>query len=398
MAKLLKAQRMALSTNYAVAYAVKMVDVDVIAAYPITPQTHVVEKLAEFIANGELNAEMIHVESEHSALSAVIGAAAIGARTFTATSAQGLEFMHEITHIASGMRLPIVMSVATRALSAPISIWCDYSDVMNVRDASWIIYFTSRAQETFDTIIQAYKVAENEKVLLPVMVAYDGFITSHTYEPVDLPDEEEVRKFVPKKVTWYTLNPKKPVTMGPVGPPDWYYEFKYQQVVAFENSLPVIKQVNDEFAKWFGRKYDVIELYMMDDAEIALVSYGSVVGTIRETIDELRKEGIKVGLLNLRLFRPFPVEDIKKYLSKVPIVGILDRAISYGAPYGGPAYTDIASVFYHERERPMLVNFIIGIGQRTILPDDIKFIAKKLKEYLERKHVPHKPIFVGVRE
>jgi pyruvate ferredoxin oxidoreductase alpha subunit len=220
----------ALTGNYAAAYAVKAADVDVIAVYPITPQTTIVEKLSEFVANGELNAELIHVESEHSALSAVVGASAAGARVFTATSSQGLELAHEILHIASAMRLPIVMAVPARAISAPISIHNDYGDVMNARDTGWIIYIAASAQEVYDTIIQAYRVAES--VNLPAMVAYDGFLLSHTVEPVELNDEEEVRRFLPRPVRPYTLNPKRPVTMGPLASPDWYYEFKYQQASA----------------------------------------------------------------------------------------------------------------------------------------------------------------------
>ncbi|HDI02433.1 MAG TPA: ferredoxin oxidoreductase, partial [Ignisphaera sp.] len=307
----IKWKRLPLNSNYAVAYAVKDSDVDVVAAYPITPQTTVVEKISEFIANGELDAEMIHVESEHSALSAVVGAAAVGARAFTATAAQGLELMHEILHIASGMRLPMVMTIATRALSGPISIWCDYSDVMNTRDASWITLFASSAQEVYDSVIQGYKISEDPRVMLPVMIAYDGYMMSHTYEPVLVAEDPSViKEFIPKKRTWYILDPEKPITMGTITNPDWYYEIKYQQVIAMKEAYKVVKEADEEFNKRFGRGYGVLETYRIEDAEIGILTYGGLYGIVREAIDLMRREGMPVGAIRLRLWRPFPVEDI----------------------------------------------------------------------------------------
>ncbi len=392
------AKRTSLSSNYAAAYAVKMADVDVIAAYPITPQTHIVEKLSEFIANGELNAEMIHVESEHSAMSASIGASAAGARVFTATASQGLELMHEILHIASGMRLPIVMAVAARALSPPINIWSDYSDIMNARDTSWIIYIVSSAQETFDTIIQAYKLAENKEVLLPVMVGFDGFVLSHTFEAVDLPEEEEVRKFIPKQVTWYTLDPDNPVTLGPLGPPEWYYEFKYQQVVALKKALEVARKVDEEYGKVFGRKYGLVEPYKLDDAEIAIVAYGALASTAKAAVDDARKNGLKVGLLRLRLFRPFPVEDVVKYLENVKAVGVMDRAIAFGAPYGGPVFADILESMYMKNVDVNLSSFILGIGGRPMYLHDVLTVIKKVKEIADSGRRTIETYYIGVRE
>ncbi len=392
------AKRTSLSSNYAAAYAVKMADVDVIAAYPITPQTHIVEKLSEFIANGELNAEMIHVESEHSAMSASIGASAAGARVFTATASQGLELMHEILHIASGMRLPIVMAVAARALSPPINIWSDYSDIMNARDTSWIIYIVSSAQETFDTIIQAYKLAENKDVLLPVMVGFDGFVLSHTFEAVDLPEEEEVRKFIPKQVTWYTLDPDNPLTMGPLGPPEWYYEFKYQQVVALKNALEVARQVDDEYGKVFGRKYGLVEPYRLDDAEIAIVAYGALASTAKAAVDEARKNGVKVGLLRLRLFRPFPVEDLVKHLENVKAIGVMDRAIAFGAPYGGPVFADVLESLYMKGVDVNLSSFILGIGGRPMYLHDVLTVINKVKEIADSGRRTIETYYIGVRE
>ncbi len=392
------AKRTSLSSNYAAAYAVKMADVDVIAAYPITPQTHIVEKLSEFIANGELNAEMIHVESEHSAMSASIGASAAGARVFTATASQGLELMHEILHIASGMRLPIVMAVAARALSPPINIWADYSDIMNARDTSWIIYIVSSAQETFDTIIQAYKLAENKEVLLPVMVGFDGFVLSHTFEAVDLPEEEEVRKFIPKQVTWYTLDPDNPLTLGPLGTPEWYYEFKYQQVVALKKALEVARKVDEEYGKAFGRRYGLVEPYKLDDAEIAIVAYGALASTAKAAVDEARKNGLKVGLLRLRLFRPFPVEDIVKHLENVKAVGVMDRAIAFGAPYGGPVFADILESLYMKGIDVNLSSFILGIGGRPMYLHDVLTVIKKVKEIADSGRRTIETYYIGVRE
>ena len=392
------AKRTSLSSNYAAAYAVKMADVDVIAAYPITPQTHIVEKLSEFIANGELNAEMIHVESEHSAMSASIGASAAGARVFTATASQGLELMHEILHIASGMRLPIVMAVAARALSPPINIWSDYSDIMNARDTGWVIYIVSSAQETFDTIIQAYKLAENKEVLLPVMVGFDGFVLSHTFEAVDLPEEEEVRKFIPKQVTWYTLDPDNPVTLGPLGPPEWYYEFKYQQVVALRKALEVARQVDEEYSKVFGRKYGLVEPYKLDDAEIAIVAYGALASTAKAAVDEARKNGLKVGLLRIRLFRPSPIDDIVKYLENVKAVGVMDRAIAFGAPYGGPVFADILESLYMKGVDVNISSFILGIGGRPMYLHDVLTVIKKVKEIADSGRRSIETYYIGVRE
>ncbi len=392
-------KRVALSSNYAVAYAVMMADVDVIAAYPITPQTHVVEKLAEFIANGELDAEMIHVESEHSALSAVVGASAAGARVFTATSSQGLELMHEILHIASGMRLPIVLSLACRSLSAPISIWNDYGDLMNSRDASWVQIVASSAQEAFDSILMAYKIAEDKRVHLPVMVAYDGYILSHTFEPVVLPDSRnEVLEYIPKEVTWYTLDPEKPVTMGPVGVPDWYYEFKYQQVEAMKNAYEVFGEAEEKFYEKFGRKYGYVEEYMLDDAEVAIVTMGALAGTTRVAVDSLRKEGVKAGLLRVRLYRPFPVKEVVKALDGVKVLCVIDKAISFGAPYAGPLYTDTLSSLVKEGRLPeTYINVMAGIGQRDVTVDDVKTIAKKALELHAKGVRTIDTIFYGVR-
>jgi pyruvate ferredoxin oxidoreductase alpha subunit len=381
----------ALTGNYAAAYAVKASDVDVIAVYPITPQTTLVEKLSEFVANGELNAELIHVESEHSALSAVVGASAAGARVFTATSSQGLELAHEILHIASGMRLPIVMAVPARALSAPLSIHNDYGDVMNARDTGWIIYIAASAQEVYDTIIQAYRVAETAN--LPAMVAYDGFLVSHTVEPVELNDEEEVRKFLPRPQRPYTLNPKRPVTMGPLASPDWYYEFKYQQATALREAYKVVKEVDALYGEKFGRSYGVVETYRMEDADYAIVTYGGAAfGNARVAADMAREKGIAAGVVRIRLYRPFPTMDVLRALEGVKAFAVLDRAIMFGNPAEGPLYKDIATaMFMHGVDKPA-VNVIHGIGQRTMYVEDMYKIYVMLKERPSKEVV-----FMGVR-
>jgi pyruvate ferredoxin oxidoreductase alpha subunit len=381
----------ALTGNYAVAYAVKASDVDVIAVYPITPQTTIVEKLSEFVADGELNAELIHVESEHSALSAVVGASAAGARVFTATSSQGLELAHEILHIASAMRLPIVMAVPTRALSAPISIHNDYGDVMNARDTGWIIYIAASAQEVYDTIIQAYRVAETAN--LPAMVAYDGFLMSHTVEPVELNDEEEVRKFLPRPLRPYTLNPKRPVTMGPLASPDWYYEFKYQQATALREAYKVVKEVDALYGEKFGRSYGVVETYRMEDADYAILTYGGAAyGNAKAAADMARERGIAAGVVRIRLYRPFPTMDVLRALEGVKAFAVLDRAIMFGSPAEGPLYKDIATaMFIHGVDKPA-VGVIHGIGQRTMYVEDMYKIYTMLKER------PSKEVkFMGVR-
>jgi len=368
--------RVLLNSNYAVAYAVRDIDVDVIATYPITPQTGVVEKLAEFIANGELNAEIIHVESEHSALSAIIGASAVGARVFTATSSQGLEYMHEVLHIASGMRLPLVMSVATRALSAPINIWCDYSDLMNVRDSSWITFIAHTAQEVYDSIIQAYIVAEDPRVLLPVIVAYDGFWMSHTYEPLYLPaDRSIVSKLVPRR-SRVVLDPENPVTMGSLVGPDWYYEIKYQQIEAMSEAYNVIREVDKKIADTLGRSYEPIEAYLIDDAEIGILTYGGIYSNLLVSVEKLRSEGLRVGALRLRLWRPFPVDDLRSKIGDISTLIVVDRAISYGASMAGPVALEVLASLYRRGSPPDIINFIAGIGGRPVTEHDFIGIVK----------------------
>ncbi len=391
--------RLPLSTNYAVAYAAKDADIDIVSAYPITPQTTVVEKLSEFIANGELKAQMIHVESEHSALSAAIGASAMGARAFTATASQGLELMHEVLHIASGLRLPIVMSVAARALSAPISIWGDYTDLMNTRDTSWVVLIAGSAQEAYDSVLQAYKIAEDSRVLLPVMVGYDGFLMSHTYEPVSvLANSGAALRYIPKKVTWATLNPERPITVGAMANPDWYYEIKYQQVEAMKAAYEVVKEADAEYGRTFGRSYGIIEETDTDGSDLNVLTYGGIYGTLLESSEIIRKNGIKAGFARLRLFRPFPYEEVLKLAEKSSALVVLDRAITYGMPIAGPLAREVISVLYSHGINIPVYNFIVGIGQRSFTENDALKVVSASFEMLKRGQKIDESIYWGVRE
>lgn len=385
-------QTLALTSNYAAAYAVKAVDVDVVAVYPITPQTTIVEKISEFVDEGELRAQLIHVESEHSAMSAVVGAAAAGARTFTATSSQGLELMHEVLHIASGLRLPIVMAVPARALSAPISIHGDYSDVMNTRDTGWITLIASSAQEVYDSIIQAYKIAES--VLLPVMVAYDGFLMSHTTEAVELNDEEDVRKWLPRRLDRpNVLTPEKPITMGAFAMPDYYYEIKYQVQEALLGSLEKIAEVDREYGKAFGRSYGIVQSYRLEDADYVVVAYGGASwGNAREAVDEARRRGIRAGALRLRVWRPYPADEVAKALAGVKAFAVVDRAIAFGAPAGGPVYIDTVTALRMRGIDTPGLSVIHGIGQRSMFVEDFVKIFEMLKDG-ER----NKTVYMGLR-
>jgi len=370
-------KRIGLSGNYAVAYAVKMADVDVIAAYPITPQTTIVEKLSDFVANGELDSEYINVESEHSALSACVGASLTGARVFTATSSQGLAYMHEVLFMASVLRTPIVMANVNRALSAPLNIWNDHSDAMAERDSGWIQLWVSSAQEAFDTTVEAFKIAED--VQLPVMVNFDGYIVSHTYEPVILPDESEVKNFIPSKPMTNRLSPKLANSIGVVGPPEYYYEMKYQAVDAIENSRKRIVEIEDEFNRRFGKNYKSINCYFMDDADYALITMGSMTGTARVVAENMRQKGEKVGVVSIRLFRPFPREELAKALEGTKGVGVMDRAVTPGGP-SNPLFTDVASTLYQSSRRPILQNFVAGLGGRDVSTAEFEEMFRTTKE------------------
>jgi pyruvate ferredoxin oxidoreductase alpha subunit len=386
-------KRIGLSGNYAAAYAVKMADVDVIAAYPITPQTTIVEKLSEFVANGELDAEYVNVESEHSALSACVGASLTGARVFTATSSQGLAYMHEVLFMASALRTPIVLANVNRALSAPLNIWNDHSDAMAERDSGWIQLWASSAQEVFDTTVEAFKIAED--VRLPVMVNLDGYIVSHTYEPVTIPDEEEVRKYIPSKPMKNRLSPSLAYSIGVVGPPEYYYEMKYQAIDAMERSRERIREIESDFNRRFGRSYDDIYTYFMDDAECVLLMMGSMTGTARVVAEDLRGRGEKVGVVAIRTFRPFPSERLVSILGDVGGVGVMDRATTPGGP-SNPLYEDLASCLYSAQKKPILQSFVAGLGGRDVSIGEFEMMFMATKEAAKSGR-PKPSIYVGLR-
>lgn len=377
--------RLVLTGNYAVAYAVKLCKPHVIAAYPITPQTSIVEKLAEFVEKGELKAKYIRVESEHSAMAAVIGAASVGARVFTATSSQGLLYMHEGLWMASGARLPIVMAVVTRAIFPPWSIWTDHADLLDQRDTGWLISMAENNQEAYDLIIQAYRIAEDENVLLPIIVGLDAFIVSHTAMPVQLLDEKIVEEYLPPRGEKpYVLDVNNPITMGNIMLPDYYMEFRYMIHKAMMRAKEVIREATKEFYKLTGRNYGgLVDSYRCDDAEIVVVLIGALAGDAKECVDQLREEGYKVGVLRLRFIRPFPSDEVKEILSNKKAVIVIDRDISFGK--GGILYTEILSELYNNLKKiPPVRGYIAGLGGRDVSVKDIRKMILKVYEELEK--------------
>ncbi|MBT4512796.1 MAG: pyruvate ferredoxin oxidoreductase [Chloroflexi bacterium] len=390
------AKKIGLEGSLAISEAVKLSNTDVVAAYPITPQTHIVESLAEMVANGELDAEYVPVESEHSAMSVCLGSSATGARTFTATASQGLELMHEVLYVASSMRLPIVMAVANRALSAPLSVWGDHSDVMAVRDVGWIQVFAENAQEAHDLVLWAFRVGEDPDALLPVMLNIDGFNLSHVTEPVLLNEQADVDKFLPVNRYPLPLHPDKPVTMGAFGPPFIYTEAKKAQEVAFSKSKDVIMKGWDEFEQVFGRKYSPIETYKTDDAETLLLTMGSLSETASLAVDNMRDQGKKVGLLRIRLWRPFPFTELRKAVANTKVLVVLDRCLSIGGP-GGPVASEIRSALYDQEKRPKVVSLIGGLGGRDVTPTDFEYMVNRGVEIAEKGSDAEYEM-IGVRE
>jgi len=390
------ADRVGMEVSVALGEAVKQANVDVVAAYPITPQTHIVEHLAELVANGELDAAYIPVESEHSAMSACLGSAATGARTFTATAGQGLELMHEVLYVASSMRLPVVMTVANRALSSPLSVWGDHSDVMAVRDTGWIQIFTENGQEVVDHVFCAFRIAEDNKVLLPVMVHLDGFNLSHVIEPITFPDQSKVDKFLPVNKYPLPLHPDKPVTMGDFAPPIIYTEAKWAQEVNLRASKETILRCWQEFADIFGRHYSPVESYHAEKAKVLLLTMGSFGETAMTAIDKMRGEGKDVGLVRLRLWRPFPFEELRQAVENAETLIVLDRALSFGGP-GGPVCSEVKAALYGEAKKPKVVSFVAGIGGRDISVDDFEAIVNKGITIAE-KGSPNEFEIFGVRE
>ena len=382
-----------IEVSIAAAEAVGLADTDVVAAYPITPQTHIVEHLAEMVNDGRLDAEYIPVESEHSALSACLGSAASGARTFTATASQGLAFMHEILFLAASLRLPMVMVVANRALSAPINIWVDHSDVMPQRDTGWVQLFAENGQEVFDMILQAFRLTENHRVLLPVMVNMDGFTLSHVIEPIALLTKEEVNQFIPPIIPYRALDTERPRSIGPFGAQDVYTEVKQQQEAALLAAEGVLEEIWKDFNNLFGRCYRAIETYQIEDAELALVTMGAIGETAHTAVDEMRAEGISVGLVRIRLWRPFPCTRLMAALGNAKTVAVIDRMLSPGAQ-GGPVAAEIRSLFYDQNKRPEILNFIAGLGGREITRRTFKEVVERAQS---TKSQPRNYTLIDVR-
>lgn len=374
--------RKGVEVSIAIADAVAQADVDVIAAYPITPQTHIVEHLSEIVANGELDAEFVPVDSEHSAMSVCCGSAAVGARTFTSTSSQGLALMSEIFFIAAAMRLPMVMALANRSLSSPLSIWNDHSDVMMVRDAGWICIFVENGQETYDNIFCAFRMSENPEVMLPVAVNLDGFILTHMIEPVEYEDDELIGKYLPAFKMKNALHPDNPVSMGCFGMPEIYTETQMNREVGVRNSYPHILKAWEEWARLTGRQYRPIETYRADDAEYCIVTMGSYGETAMEVVDALRDEGEKVGVVKIRLWRPFPLDEFRSAVLGKRHLVVVDRAITFGGQ-GGPVATDLRSALYKKDGAPTIVNYVAGLAGRDVSRKDFRNIILEGKKKAE---------------
>ncbi len=378
-----KKKQVVLTGNSAVAYAMKQIDPDVCAAYPITPSTAIMEEFSSYYADGKVSTELVTVESEHSAMSACVGAAAAGARVMTATSSQGLALMWEVLYIASGMRLPVVMAVVNRALSAPINIHCDHSDSMGARDSGWIQIYSETVQEAYDNLFQAVRIAEDHRVLTPAMVCLDGFITSHAIENLTLIDDADVKDFVgefePKQSL---LDTDHPITMGAMTLPEYYIDFKYEQSKAIRGAKEVVIEVGREFGERFGREYGLMECYRLDDADVAIVVLSSAAGTTKVAVDRLRDQGKKVGLLRPRLYRPFPHEEIASALMGVKAVCVLDRADSMSG-FGGPLFTDVRSALYGRDSAPKVIGRIFGLGGRDYKVEDAEAVFDELYNVLE---------------
>ena len=341
---------------------------------------------------------MVRVESEHSAMSACVGAAAAGARAMTATSANGLALMWEIVYIAASYRLPIVMAVVNRALSGPINIHCDHSDSMGARDSGWIQLYSENCQEVYDNLIQAVRIGEDKDVLLPVMVTFDGFIISHAMERVEILEDEEVKSFIGEFRNPHSLlDIDHPVTYGPLDLYDYYFEHKRQQIEAMEKAPSVIKKVGREFGKLSGRPYDLLEKYKTEEAELIIVAAGSTAGTVKVAVDELREENVKAGLLKIRAFRPFPYQEIAQVLKEAKAVAVLDRSASFGAQ-GGPLFLEVRSSLFEKDRRPPVINYIYGLGGRDIKIEQIKRVYEDLEEIAMGRR-PTQPVsYLGVRE
>ncbi|MDF1556951.1 MAG: pyruvate ferredoxin oxidoreductase [ANME-2 cluster archaeon] len=366
--------------NEAAAWGARLARPDYIPTFPITPQTECIETLAQWGADGELpDTYFDKMESEHSVMSAAVGAAAVGARVFTATSSQGLLLMHEVLYIASGMRLPIVMATVSRGLSAPVTLWSDHNDFLDQRDSGWLMFHAENNQEVLDTVIQAYRIAEDPRVLLPVMVNMDGYVLSFTDEPINIPSPEMVDEFLPAYAPAHTIEKGRPITVGPPVLED-YSIFRAQNHVAARNAFEVIEETQDDFEKIFGRRYHMVDEFMLDDAELVLVTQGSMSTTAKAAIMEMRSEGIKVGLLRLRVIRPWPAGAIVRALKDAKAVAVIDRNLAPGK--GGIMFPEVVETLYHLDDRPLVSSFVVGLGGNPQTEVKIKEITSKLKEDL----------------
>ena len=386
-----------LSGNEATAIAMKQINPDVVAAFPITPSTEIPQYFSTFVANGDVDTEFVAVESEHSAMSATIGAEAAGARAMTATSANGLSLMWEMIYIASSLRLPIVMALVNRAVSGPLNIHNDHSDAMGVRDAGWIMLFSENNQEAYDNMLMAHRIAEHKDVLLPLMVCQDGFITSHSIENIQLENDEDVKKFVGQyKPEHYLLNRDEPIAVGPLDLQAYLFEHKAQQAEAMKKAKEVIKEVSEEFAEWTGRKYEFFEKYKLDDAEIAIVCMNSTAGTTKAVVDRLREQGIKAGLLKIRMYRPFPAEEIAEVLSHLKAVAVLDKADSLNAA-GGALFEDVTSAMYVNKKQVPMVNYVYGIGGRDTTEKQLESVYTDLSKIAKTGEIGEPYRYLGLR-
>ena len=386
-----------LSGNEAAATAMKQINPDVVAAYPITPSTEIPQYFSTFVANGSVDSDFVAVESEHSAMSACIGAEAAGARAMTATSANGLSLMWEMIYIASSLRLPIVLSLVNRAVSGPLNIHNDHSDAMGVRDAGWIMLFSENNQEAYDNTLMAHRIAEHKDVRLPLMICQDGFITSHSIENIELIEDDKVKEFVGEyHPEHYLLNKEEPIAVGPLDVQSYLFEHKAQQAEAMENAKKVILEVAEDFEKMTGRKYGFFEEYKLDDAEVAIVCMNSTAGTTKFVVDNLREKGIKAGLLKLRVFRPFPVNEIAKALSHLKAMAILDKASSLNAA-GGALYEDVLSAMYVNNYHVPAVNYVYGIGGRDTKADEIEGVYNDLLEIAKTGNIDNPYRYFGLR-
>ena len=391
-------RKVAANGNEAIANAMRIANPDVCGAYPITPATEIMQRFTSFVSNGKVKTEMVLAESEHSAMSACIGAAAAGGRVATATSSQGMALMWEMLFIASGLRLPIVMGMANRALSAPINIHGDHSDGMGARDCGWIHLYCENAQEAFDNMLMAFKLAEHMDVRLPVMVGMDGFITSHAIQTMEWIDDETAANFIGEyKSTNPLLDIKNPVSYGPLILADLYMEYRKAQEHVMSGVPKVVLDIAKEFEQISGRKYGLFEEYRLDDAEVAIVVMSSAAGTTKVIIDQFREKGIKVGLLKPRLFRPFPYAEVGEALKHLKAVTVLDRADCFGGSHG-PLYVDIASALYNYAQRPVLINKIFGLGGRDYMPDHAEYVINELLQIAKDGNVKSVKEYIGVRE